>query len=348
MVGLAREVLTDMALNLSTLIKHNVNIFDVDGIIVGSSDLSRIGEYHAFAHSVIKGEIREYSVYKTTQQNVRPGINLPIVSNGKVIGAVGITGDPNEVMIFSEILKMTLESLIDQKLAEDKRMSSRKYEKQVVLDILFDLSGFEDIEKRLRVIGYKKREFNVLFKFYSTEKNYKKMFSGMNYLEANMNDRVIFIVSSDEKERLLELIEEIQNNEINTIISEVVHFENLKNEYKIINFIELGDGKVEGIYYTKDYKLSSFLNSLDYSSFSQFTEAHPIMDNETLVETLEAYIANDLSLVKTAEALFVHINTLKYRVKKIEDLTNCNLKSVNDIIKLKLSILSLMNKKRPM
>ncbi len=345
MVGLAREVLTDMALNLSTLIKHNVNIFDVDGMIVGSSDLSRIGEYHAFAHSVIKGEIREYTVYDPSQENVRPGINLPILSNGKVIGAVGITGDPNEVTIFSEILKMSLETLIEQKLAEDKRMSSRKYEKQVVLDILFDLSGFEDIEKRLSVIGYKEMTYNLLLKFSDLDLNFKQMFRGLHYLEANMNDRVTFILSSDKMEPLMSLVNSLVESNEKVMVSEIVNFNNLKNEYKIINFVEQRVELKPKLYLTKDYKLDSFLHSLDYPSYAQFTEATPIITNATLVETFESLIKNDLSLVKTSEYMFVHINTLKYRIKKIEEMTGCSLKSVDDILKMKLSILSLKNKK---
>lgn len=348
MVGLPSEVLTDMALNLSTLIKHNVNIFNVDGVIVGSSDLSRLGEYHAFAHQVIKGEIKDYKVYDTNQKNVKPGINLPIVSNDKVIGAVGITGHPDEVQIFSEILKMSLESLIEQKLAEDKRMSSRKYEKQVVLDILFDLSGFEDIEKRLSVIGHHQHQYNILLKFYEINHNFKKMFDGLSYLEANMNDKVTFIVSSDKITRILDLTTKLMEEEVNVIISEVCDFAALKNEYKIINFIEQHTENDPGVHLTRDYKLDSFLYGLDYASYSQFTEAKPIINNQTLVDTFETYITNDLSMVKTSEVMYVHINTLKYRIKKIEELTMCSLKNVDDILKLKLSILSLKNKNRPM
>lgn len=348
MVGLPSEVLTDMALNLSTLIKHNVNIFNVDGVIVGSSDLSRLGEYHSFAHSVIKGEIKDYKVYGTNQENVKPGINLPILSHGKVIGAVGITGNPDEVQIFSEILKMSLEQLIEQKLAEDKRMSSRKYEKQVVLDILFDLSGFEDIEKRLSVIGYQRKQYNILLKFYEINHNFIKMFDGLSYLEANMNDKVTFIVSSDKLASILDLTTKLIESGENVIISEICGFNALKNEYKIINFIEQHTENVPGTHLTRDYKLDSFLYGLDYSSYAQFTEAQPIINNQTLVDTFETYIDHDLSMVKTSEVMYVHINTLKYRIKKIEELTSCSLKNVDDILKLKLSILSLRNKKRPM
>lgn len=43
------------------------------------------------------------------------------------------------------------------------------------------------------------------------------------------------------------------------------------------------------------------------------------------IETLDAYLNNERSLVKTAEVLFVHRNTLVYRVKKILETLLCNL-----------------------
>ncbi|CAG7632280.1 Purine catabolism regulatory protein [Paenibacillus solanacearum] len=46
-----------------------------------------------------------------------------------------------------------------------------------------------------------------------------------------------------------------------------------------------------------------------------------------LVETLTRYFAQNGSLAETAEKLFVHVNTVKYRLQKIEQLTGC---SVND------------------
>ncbi len=340
MVGLPNQELTEMAINLSALIKHNVNIFNVDGEIVGSSDLSRIGEYHSIAHGIIKGEIKDFSFYDTNREYVKPGINLPILSNGKIIGAVGITGDPNEVMIFSKILKMALEMQIERRLEEDKRMSSRKYEKQVVLDILFDLSGFADIDQRLRVIGFNRKEYNVLIKFYDIDHNFKRLFDNISILEANMNDKVTFILSSDKEQKIQTLVHEIKDKKIECIISDIVPFDKLSNEYRVINYVEQGKGKNPGLFLTKDFKLNSFLSQIDITTFAEFPEALPILDNPTLVETFEEYIKNDLSLVKTSEDMFVHINTLKYRIKKIEELTGCSLKNVDDILKLKLSILS--------
>ncbi|MEK3914655.1 PucR family transcriptional regulator [Paenibacillus sp. FSL H7-0331] len=47
-------------------------------------------------------------------------------------------------------------------------------------------------------------------------------------------------------------------------------------------------------------------------------------NNATLADTLREYFASNCSLSESAEKLFVHVNTMKYRLQKIEQLTGCN------------------------
>lgn len=70
---------------------------------------------------------------------------------------------------------------------------------------------------------------------------------------------------------------------------------------------------------------------------------HPLIlydkENENLLlPTLEQYFANDLAIAKTADDLFLHRNTLRYRLSKIEKLTGLSLTAVEDIVKLSLGL----------
>lgn len=56
-----------------------------------------------------------------------------------------------------------------------------------------------------------------------------------------------------------------------------------------------------------------------------------------LVETLEVYIEEDRNLNKTSEKLFIHKNTLKYRIKRIEDISKCDLKNINEVFDFYIS-----------
>jgi hypothetical protein len=56
----------------------------------------------------------------------------------------------------------------------------------------------------------------------------------------------------------------------------------------------------------------------------------PLMDNsdiaQTLIETTRLYLENGMRVEATARAMFLHANTLRYRLKRFEELTRCDLK----------------------
>jgi DNA-binding PucR family transcriptional regulator len=49
-----------------------------------------------------------------------------------------------------------------------------------------------------------------------------------------------------------------------------------------------------------------------------------------LVATLEVFLACSGSWTRAAEAMFVHVNSLRYRIRRIEELTGRNLGSLED------------------
>jgi DNA-binding PucR family transcriptional regulator len=47
---------------------------------------------------------------------------------------------------------------------------------------------------------------------------------------------------------------------------------------------------------------------------------------ETLAGTTERFLANGMRVEATAKELFLHPNTLRYRLKRFEELTGCDLR----------------------
>ncbi|MCI8278546.1 MAG: PucR family transcriptional regulator, partial [Staphylococcus xylosus] len=56
------------------------------------------------------------------------------------------------------------------------------------------------------------------------------------------------------------------------------------------------------------------------------------------IETLESFFKNDLNIAKTAKYLFIHRNTLLYRLEKCETRTGLNPKKYSDAIKLQIAL----------
>ncbi len=57
-----------------------------------------------------------------------------------------------------------------------------------------------------------------------------------------------------------------------------------------------------------------------------------------LIKTLQAYFTNNLNLINTAKALFIHKNTVNYRLQKIQKITGLDLKNSEDQITLHLAL----------
>jgi hypothetical protein len=58
-----------------------------------------------------------------------------------------------------------------------------------------------------------------------------------------------------------------------------------------------------------------------------------------LLDTIRGLLAHDLSVERTASALYVHANTVRNRLRRFEQLTGASLRSVDDLCALRLALL---------
>ena len=62
------------------------------------------------------------------------------------------------------------------------------------------------------------------------------------------------------------------------------------------------------------------------------------LDRETLM-TIQAFFDNNLNVSETSRKLFVHRNTLVYRLEKIKKLTGLDLREFDDAITFKVALM---------
>lgn len=80
------------------------------------------------------------------------------------------------------------------------------------------------------------------------------------------------------------------------------------------------------------------LSNLDWQSEEQFINKILGQLNKELAETLDVFLKHDLSLGETAKELFIHRNTLNYRLDRITDLTGYNPRQVDGAVHCYLAI----------
>lgn len=110
---------------------RTVNIMNTDGIIVASTEQSRIGTFHQGALeaarfgklvSIRSDQLKQYP-------GAREGLNMPLRVGGSTIGVVGLRGEPSEIQYLAKLLEVyaakyyQLEAIARPRLAESELRS---------------------------------------------------------------------------------------------------------------------------------------------------------------------------------------------------------------------------------
>lgn len=99
------------------ILPSNVNVMDSQGLILGSGEPDRINTRHEGAQLVLANarvvEIDEQTARRL--KGVQPGINLPLMHDGQLIGVLGITGEPELLRTYAALVRMAAEMLVSQR-----------------------------------------------------------------------------------------------------------------------------------------------------------------------------------------------------------------------------------------
>lgn len=172
------------------------------------------------------------------------------------------------------------------------------------------------------------------------------------------DDAVIFFIRTEENcmnrlDKALREIQEIIKKRMDGLSVSVGignSYKDLKMMKQSLNEAELSidSAKCQGLDDTitkyKDIGIYGLLFSINNRNVLEnyFTETLGAINGENkdnnLIEILETYLNENCNITVTAEKLFLHRNTLKYKIKKIEELLNCDLHNFDDCIKVKIAL----------
>ena len=117
MFELDHELAQDIVDRAMAILPYNVNVMDSQGLILGSGERQRVDTRHEGAQLVLANgrtvEIDEQAAL--CLKGVQPGVNLPLLLDQRLIGVLGITGAPDQVRTFAELVRMTAEMLLGQR-----------------------------------------------------------------------------------------------------------------------------------------------------------------------------------------------------------------------------------------
>ena len=151
---LTTELAQPIVNKIMKVIDYNINIMNKNGIIVASGDSLRMNQIHHGAIQVLKiqEEIIIYDIEDINRHRLvgtKPGVNLPIHFQKEIIGVVGITDDPNEIYKIAHIVKVTVETLIQQQYVDRRIDYKQNLIEEWGLDLINpDFKDYKDLKTR--------------------------------------------------------------------------------------------------------------------------------------------------------------------------------------------------------
>src|SRR5699024_3953889 len=302
---LTKEIADKIVLETGKKIDYNINIINDKGVIISSKDTSREGHFHEGGAKVV--DIGK-SLYVSAENVVNlkgthTGINLPIVLQDKVIGVIGVTGNPEQLKEYKQIVTLTAKSIIHYYFLIKERMWKYNARESLITQILNEALNMKKINHKLSFLNIEiSPPYKVVVIKTIKNKNNMNFEEIYNALEMYVFEKNILSGFVDSEHFVI--ICEDRNQKINNLINE--HVICLKSFFELT---KIGvSHSVENI-----YDLNEMYESVKIAiklSNHEVTYAHnyeaEILTNKTLSKDKNKFkkrILNSLTIE--------HLNTIK-------------------------------------
>lgn len=351
---IARKLLKEIMDNINYEV--NINIMNEYGEIIASGDEKRIGKIHLGALDVIRNaKSMEYFDYiDNDTESSKPGVNIPLFINNEIIGVVGVTGNPKEIKLIANMVKMLTEILIKREIDIDKQILKQttlnNYIYKIIskdchnyvssINIWAENNNYSfDIDRNvclLKIENNGKYDMYKISEYLINKLQNIKYFYKQDIITYIGNKQFIIIKSFNSKEKIQDKKKIINyfftslRNEINIDIKFsamcgciVNNLEDMHKSFEQANFLFNYIAHTNNnTYFIEDYMLEYIiLNEGYFSSYMILKNTLNIINkNIAFKETIITMSNCDMNINKTCEKLFMHRNTILYRMKKIKEI----------------------------
>ena len=329
-----------------------MGVIDDTGVVISCSELGRIGE--------LRQDIREEITY-TPDIVVSGGYTYrPLSAAARSEYVVFVEGEDKDAEIFSLMLAISLSNV--KNLYDDKH-DKRFFIKNIILDNI--LPGDIYIKSKELRFDSEVNRVAILIRFANSGEIIpydviQNMFpdKAHDYV-INVGESDIVLIKELKSSTDHKALESIAKSIVDTVQSEfylkvhigigsiVSNVKELARSYKdaqvalevgkvfdteknVINYESLGIGRL--IYQLPTTLCEMFLQEVFKRGSLES------LDRETL-QTIHAFFDNNLNVSETSRKLFVHRNTLVYRLEKIKKLTGLDLREFEHAITFKVALM---------
>ncbi len=343
-------VLQDTVNGIRAISKCDLTIVNLDGTVVASTrdDVT-----------VTKSDIVSFAESQADSQEIRDTRYFKVYDDYQLEYVVLATGGEDTVMI-GKLAAFQIQNLL---IAYKEHFDKDNFIKNLLLDNLL-LVDVYNRAKRLHIAADARRVVYILeseqSKDYSTLETVKNIFSkSKNDFITAVDEKNIIIIKELSGEDGPEKMAEIADTVIRTLEegdhgnvhvaygSAVTEIKEVSRSYKearmaldvgkiffedqnVIAYSQLGIGRL--IYQLPIPLCKMFIREI-------FTEKSPDDFDEETLATINKFFENSLNVSETSRQLYIHRNTLVYRLDKLQKSTGLDLRVFDDAITFKIALM---------
>ncbi|WP_262316376.1 CdaR family transcriptional regulator [Lacticaseibacillus parakribbianus] len=325
---------------------YNINMMDATGKIIASGDPSRLNTQHVGAVDAIR-QRRPLVMAQSHGVNGQPGVNMPILFEGAVIGVIGITGDPAVVEPFAALLSTATQLLIAQE--RDNRV--QKAQEDRLKRFLYQWAQLKDgaFPTSLRLEA---KELNIDL----TKPRWAVALRGPAASSLPM----------DAEDYALDLVADV-SLVVTALPATLQRCLRFGEDHHLAVGIgqpttKLGTAIDQAL---ETLEIAALMPPMHYHYFDQIEFLHALLEadlplapllatfqelaatprGEELIQTLLAYVQNNQNVNQAVAALHIHRNTLNYRLGRLKATTGMDPHQLLDLMRLYIGYLRFADRK---
>ena len=345
------------------IIHYSVNVMDHTGMIIASGDSSRIYQRHEGAVLALT-ENRTIEIDSTMTnklKGVKSGINLPISFRNKLVGVVGISGKPEDVRAYAELVKMAAELILEQRAMITEIQWEKRYREELANQLILDDYDPYEINSMVAYLGLDLSVKRIVLILELAQSEFKQLRKLSEFFESNEPEWLVTVTNFNE---LIVLKPAVIKNEHWDIQQERKQLQQLiarlsvfHVERVILGGYFVGEQAIHHSYLSAKATQETAIKSKLKNKYVFYSEhALPVLlgrytdgwqskelvknwqklvnkDRKgTLQSTLKQYFVQNCDLSQTAKQLHIHVNTLRYRLQRIEQITDLNINKLQDVL----------------
>jgi carbohydrate diacid regulator len=350
------------------VIGHSVNVMTPDGVIIASGDPLRVGEIHQGARYVaVRGEPLAVDAHNAEQfPGVRHGVNVPITVGLQVVAVVGISGEPAKVLPFADLVKVTAELMLEHTALLELGQHRRR---QIEGTLLALINGRTVPQVWLERVGFDRAQPRIALIIEPAQLPGPDDFviSLMRQLEISDKSlllaqiapqRLLVLVpvkppgTSEQRSMTEQSLKRLQRHLPAAIHASMVIAVGQYTESNLRGCYEsalatMTYGRRESPHF-KTHCYSDSPIAILWESFHPGWQQHELLRplhalqahprHLLYARTLQAFFDANGDVQQCASTLYLHRNTIRYRLKSIEQLTGLSPFKLSELLHLYLAI----------